>query len=152
MIELEAQIKLMAYLDGELPEREAVEVREWLARDEEARALLAELQNTGAALAGHEAGLKLPETREFFLVQDSGGDCTGGESPCGCRDCVRMAMGATAFDAGGWRGLADLPAGPDDRPTGTDREPVRRIGNGFGRHGRIHLPGPSAKNDYGLVL
>jgi hypothetical protein len=66
MIELEAQIKLMAYLDGELPEREVVEIREWLARDEEARALLAELQNTGAALAGHEAGLKLPETREFF--------------------------------------------------------------------------------------
>jgi len=72
MIELEAQIKLMAYLDGELPEREAVEVREWLARDEEARALLAELQNTGAALAGHEAGLKLPETREFFWSKIQG--------------------------------------------------------------------------------
>jgi len=66
MIELEAQIKLMAYLDGELPEHEAVEVREWLARGEEARVLLAELQNTGAALAGHETGLELPETREFF--------------------------------------------------------------------------------------
>ena len=66
MIEREAQFKLMAYLDGELSEPESVEVREWLARDEEARALLAELQNTGAVLAGFEAGLKLPETREFF--------------------------------------------------------------------------------------
>lgn len=66
MIEHDAQFKLMAYLDGELSERESAEVRAWLARDEEARALLTELQSTGAALAGHEAGLKLPESREFF--------------------------------------------------------------------------------------
>jgi anti-sigma factor RsiW len=62
----EAQLKLQAHLDGELPAGEAAEVREWLARDPEARALLAELQNTKAALAGHEAEVKLPETREFF--------------------------------------------------------------------------------------
>ena len=35
-------------------------------RDGEARLLVAELQNTGAALAGHEEGLRLPESREFF--------------------------------------------------------------------------------------
>ena len=72
MIEREAQFKLMAYLDGELSEPETVEVREWLARDEEARALLAELQNTGAVLAGFEAGLKLPQLFQGLKPIDSG--------------------------------------------------------------------------------
>jgi anti-sigma factor RsiW len=62
----ESQIKLQAFLDGELPAGEAAEVRQWLERDCEARELLEELKNTGAALAGHEAAIKLPETREFF--------------------------------------------------------------------------------------
>ena len=62
----EAQLKLQAWLDDELPAAQAAEVEEWLARDAEARALLAELQNTGAALAGYEAEIKLPETREFY--------------------------------------------------------------------------------------
>jgi anti-sigma factor RsiW len=60
------QFKLQAYLDGELPDREAAEVRELIARDRDAQLLLAELENTNAALAGHEAGVKLPETREFY--------------------------------------------------------------------------------------
>jgi anti-sigma factor RsiW len=62
----EAQIKLQAYHDGELPAAEAAGVVEMLARDPEARALLAELKNTCGALAGQEAEVKLPETREFF--------------------------------------------------------------------------------------
>jgi anti-sigma factor RsiW len=62
----DAELKLQAWLDGELSDREAAEVKEWLARDSEARLLLAELQNTGAALAGQEEGIKLPESREFF--------------------------------------------------------------------------------------
>jgi anti-sigma factor RsiW len=62
----EAQLKLQAYLDGELPSREAAEVKAWLARDAEAQALLKELENTGAALTGHEAELKVPETRDFY--------------------------------------------------------------------------------------
>jgi anti-sigma factor RsiW len=62
----DAELKLQAWLDGELSEREAAEVADWLARDREAQLLLAELQNTDAAMAGQEEGIKLPESREFF--------------------------------------------------------------------------------------
>ena len=62
----ELQLKLQAYLDGELPEGEAREVAGLLAQDAEARALLAELKNTRAARAGFEADIKLPESREFY--------------------------------------------------------------------------------------
>jgi anti-sigma factor RsiW len=66
MINHDVQLKLQAYLDGELPEQEAAEIKASLARDPEAQLLLAELQNTSRALSGHEAGMKLPESREFF--------------------------------------------------------------------------------------
>jgi anti-sigma factor RsiW len=61
-----AQLKLQAFLDGELPKGEASEVANWLARDREAAALLEELRNTRGALAGAETGVRLPESREFF--------------------------------------------------------------------------------------
>lgn len=61
-----AQLKLQAYLDGELPEPEAREVARWLAEDQQAVLLLAELRNTRQALAGFENGRTLPESREFF--------------------------------------------------------------------------------------
>ena len=60
------QLKLQAYLDGELTERETREVEAALAGDAEARALLTELRNTSGALAVFAAELKLPETPEFF--------------------------------------------------------------------------------------
>lgn len=60
------QLKLQALLDGELPESETAGVRDWLARDEAAQALFAELRSTKSALAGNEAERKLPESREFF--------------------------------------------------------------------------------------
>ncbi len=41
-------------------------MRELIARDRDAQALFDELSNTKAALAGHEAEVKLPETREFY--------------------------------------------------------------------------------------
>ncbi len=65
-MDYEAQLKLQAYLDGELPEKEAREVANWLAKDREAVALHAELRNTRQALAGFEVGVELPESREFF--------------------------------------------------------------------------------------
>ena len=65
-MDYDAQLKLQALLDGELPEAEASEVTQWLARDTEAAALRDELRNTQAALAGFEAGIQLPESREFF--------------------------------------------------------------------------------------
>jgi anti-sigma factor RsiW len=65
-MDYEVQLKLQAFLDGELPEDEARKVTEWLARDREAAALSEELRNTRGALAGFEAGIQLPESREFF--------------------------------------------------------------------------------------
>jgi anti-sigma factor RsiW len=59
-------LKLQAYLDGELSAKEKAEVADWLAKDREAQLLLAELQNTNAALDGYETEIKLPESREFF--------------------------------------------------------------------------------------
>ena len=65
-MDFERQLKLQAFLDGELPEAEAREVSNWIARDPEAAALQAELRNTRAAMRGCEAGVTLPESREFF--------------------------------------------------------------------------------------
>ena len=62
----EQQLKLQAFLDGELPERESREILAWTQRDSAAADLLAELKNTRAALAKSEPHLSLPESREFF--------------------------------------------------------------------------------------
>ena len=59
-------MKLQAFLDGELPDAEARVVANWLAQDQEAVALLTELRQTRQGLAGFEAGVRLPESREFF--------------------------------------------------------------------------------------
>lgn len=65
-MDFDAQLKLQAFLDGELPEAEAREVVSWIARDEEAKALHAELKNTRKAIKDSEANARLPESREFF--------------------------------------------------------------------------------------
>jgi len=58
--------KLQAHLDGELSAKEAREIETQLASDNEAKALLSELQNTRAAFLMFEKELTLPESREFF--------------------------------------------------------------------------------------
>jgi anti-sigma factor RsiW len=60
------QLKLQAFLDGELPDREAREILAWTQRDREAAALLAELKHTRQALAQSEPPLSVPESREFY--------------------------------------------------------------------------------------
>ena len=62
----EQQLKLQAFLDGELPEREAREILAWTQRDSAAAALLAELKNTRSAMVNSEPHLSVPESREFF--------------------------------------------------------------------------------------
>ena len=62
----ELQLKLQAYFDGEISRGEMRRIEEHLALDAEARALLAELGDTAQALAGFEAEVCLPESREFF--------------------------------------------------------------------------------------
>ena len=66
MIEYETQLKLQAFLDGELPEDEARTIAARVAQDPEATDLLAELRNTRQALSLFEEGPKLPESREFY--------------------------------------------------------------------------------------
>lgn len=100
----ESQIKLQAFLDGELPPGETAEVRQWLERDREARELLEELKNTRAALTGHEAGIKLPETREFYWSKIRR-ELERQEQQTTTREPVRKSFWARW----GWRGL--LPAG-----------------------------------------
>ena len=65
-MEYDRQLKLQAYLDGELPEAEAKDIANWLAQDSEAVALLSELRQTRETLSGFENGIKLPESREFY--------------------------------------------------------------------------------------
>ncbi len=65
-MDYKAQLRLQAYLDGELPGVEASEVAKWVTRDREAAGMVEELRNTREALAGFEAGIQLPESREFF--------------------------------------------------------------------------------------
>jgi len=65
-MDFDAQLKLQAFLDGELPEDEAREVVSWIARDEEAKALHAELKNTRKAMKDSEANVRLPGSRDFY--------------------------------------------------------------------------------------
>ena len=62
----DSELKLQAYVDGELSAQEAAAVHQRLAQDTAGQSLVAELRNTKAALAGSEGELKLPESREFF--------------------------------------------------------------------------------------
>lgn len=62
----ERELKLQAYLDGELPAAEAVEVERWLDQDAQMTALSTELKHTKAALSAGELAVKCPETREFY--------------------------------------------------------------------------------------
>ena len=66
MIDQETQIKIQAFLDGELAGTEAREIAALIARDREAAALHTELKHTRGALSGAEQGIVLPESREFY--------------------------------------------------------------------------------------
>jgi ferric-dicitrate binding protein FerR (iron transport regulator) len=60
------QLKVQSWLDGELPEREARQVGEWIARNAEASALAAELGSLKQAMLRNETGVALDESREFY--------------------------------------------------------------------------------------
>lgn len=62
----EMQLKLQAYLDGELSARESRHIEQSVARDPQAKALLEELTFTKAFVAANEPQLTLPESREFY--------------------------------------------------------------------------------------
>jgi hypothetical protein len=66
MMNWETQLKLQAYLDHELSQRESEQCATWVANDPDARALCTELSGINALLKGNELEFKLPETREFY--------------------------------------------------------------------------------------
>src|ERR1043166_9383439 len=65
-MDYDAQLKLQAYLDGELTDAQARDVAQWIARDQDAVALFNELRNTRQGMVSVEVGVTLPESREFF--------------------------------------------------------------------------------------
>src|SRR5213592_3426760 len=62
----ERQLKLQAWVDGELPESEARQVAKSVSADKEAQAIVGELQMAKAFLANNEPEVKLAESREFY--------------------------------------------------------------------------------------
>lgn len=66
MMTLDTKLKVMAYLDGELPSGEARALAELLEREPAARALHDELKATRTLLKGNEPELNLPEPRDFY--------------------------------------------------------------------------------------
>jgi anti-sigma factor RsiW len=78
------QLKLQAYLDGELPPQETERVLHSLTTDPEALALQEELKLTKSLLQGNELGVKLSESREFYwskirrvIERDNQGQASG---------------------------------------------------------------------------
>lgn len=63
---LETQLKLQAFVDGELSPRETREITQLLATDAAAQALVAELRSTATLLKGNELEVTLPESGDFF--------------------------------------------------------------------------------------
>jgi len=62
----EFELKLQAWVDGELPKREVSRLATEIERNPDAQALLAELKMTRGFLAGNEPEVVLPESREFY--------------------------------------------------------------------------------------
>ena len=63
---LEQQLKLQAWVDGELSDREARQMAELAASDEAARTLVGELRIAKSILAGNEPEARLSEGRDFY--------------------------------------------------------------------------------------
>ncbi len=66
MMDHQTELKLQAYLDGELSSSEARAIGELVARDKECLALIEALKGTRALLAGNETPVQVPESREFY--------------------------------------------------------------------------------------
>lgn len=66
MMTLEQQLKIQAYIDGELSRREAKKVEALIASDPEARRLFEELKFASTAIRENEPEIKMPLSRELF--------------------------------------------------------------------------------------
>lgn len=66
MNSIETQLKVQAYLDGELQGQELRQIEVLCSQDPEAKALLAELKMSRDLLAVGESVVQLPESRDFY--------------------------------------------------------------------------------------
>jgi len=100
---MNTELKLQALVDGELDAREARELETLLAQDAQSAALLQELKWTRSALTGHEAGVKLPESREFYWSKISraveAGEKQAATAPSGRVWWLRFLYPATGMAA-----------------------------------------------------
>ena len=71
MINHETELKLQAYLDGELSAGEAKAIADLLQSDAGAQGLYHELKAAKSLLVGNELERQLPESREFYGYQRS---------------------------------------------------------------------------------
>lgn len=101
----ELALKYQAFVDGELPEREARAVAEALEGDPEAQALVSELRATRMALAGNEPEATLPEPPEFYWSKIERAIRRCEAEPAGA------AEGRWAAALAGWRRLLAPLAG-----------------------------------------
>ena len=60
------ELKLQAWLDGELSGPEGLRLSREIAGDADATRLVEELRSVKSALAGAETPLTIPESREFY--------------------------------------------------------------------------------------
>jgi len=65
-LELNLELELQAWLDGELSEPKARRIGAKIAGDQEASRLITELQAVKSALAGNETARTVPETRALY--------------------------------------------------------------------------------------
>ena len=66
---IQSQLRLQAYVDGELSPAETQRVAAWLAEDPQARALTAELSQTQTMLKDNELRPKPPVSADFYWSQ-----------------------------------------------------------------------------------
>jgi anti-sigma factor RsiW len=60
------QLKVQAWVDGELSDHEARKIGEWIASDAEASALAAELGSVKEAMSNNEIAVTLTDSRDFY--------------------------------------------------------------------------------------
>jgi anti-sigma-K factor RskA len=93
----ELALKYQAFVDGELSESEARRLAHVLENDADARALVAQLRNSKAMLAGNEPDVTLPESREFYWGKIQR------QIDCLERDPVDATTGRWRAMLAGWR-------------------------------------------------
>jgi hypothetical protein len=80
------ELKLQAWLDGELSAPEARRISEEIAGDAEAGRLVTELKSIKTTLAGNEMPLTVPETRDFYWSKIERGIQRQARSPRAVQD------------------------------------------------------------------